>query len=66
MFLLRKGDMVIADAVCSTLSTAGVLLEHSNAACGTQMPLAEALEVSSPDYCARAEAVLKTGGVLWS
>ena len=39
--------IVTSDAACTTLTTAGVSPDlHSNAACGTQMPLAEALVVS--------------------
>ena len=47
--------MVISDDKCTTLSIAGVLLElHSNAACGTQMPLAKALLWSS--FCSRSKS----------
>lgn len=38
--------MVISDAACTTLSTTGVALElNSSTACGTHMPLAEALDL---------------------
>lgn len=46
VLLVRLGDMVISDAAHTALSTAAVSLElHPNAACATQMPLAEALAV---------------------
>ena len=42
-------EIVLSDAACTTLSTAGIPLElHSGAACGTQMPLAEALYAEKP------------------